>query len=166
MLCSKDGELQSMNWEAVGAIGELIGALVVVLTLVYLSKQIRDNSVQLKAGSVTDIAALFNDAFMPIYNDDHSRSIWIDGLNGTKELSEKDIAIFDLFMHRIVNPFEVVIAHYQKGILDELTYQGYTERIRAMCLETPGGKAWFSRNKELLSPLLLEYIETNTEAGT
>lgn len=30
-----------MNWEAIGAIGELIGALAVVLTLVYLAVQVR-----------------------------------------------------------------------------------------------------------------------------
>jgi hypothetical protein len=30
-----------MNWNAIGAIGELVGALAVVITLIYLSRQIR-----------------------------------------------------------------------------------------------------------------------------
>jgi len=29
-----------MNWEAVGALGELIGALVVIITLVYIAIQV------------------------------------------------------------------------------------------------------------------------------
>ena len=33
-----------MNWEAIGAIGEIAGAIAVVLTLFYLSRQIRHNS--------------------------------------------------------------------------------------------------------------------------
>jgi hypothetical protein len=33
-----------MNWEAVGAIAELLGAAGVVVTLVYLSVQVRQNS--------------------------------------------------------------------------------------------------------------------------
>jgi len=33
-----------MNWDAVGAIAELIGATAVVLTLVYLSIQLRQNT--------------------------------------------------------------------------------------------------------------------------
>jgi len=33
-----------MNWEAIGAIGELTGAAGVILTLVYLSLQIQQNS--------------------------------------------------------------------------------------------------------------------------
>ncbi|MEH6593310.1 MAG: hypothetical protein V7746_23775, partial [Halioglobus sp.] len=33
-----------MNWEAVGAFGEVVGALAVVVTLVYLARQIRGNA--------------------------------------------------------------------------------------------------------------------------
>jgi hypothetical protein len=33
-----------MNWEAIGAVGEILGALAVVATLVYLSVQIRQNT--------------------------------------------------------------------------------------------------------------------------
>ena len=33
-----------MNWEAVGAIGEIVGAIAVVLSLVYLAAQIRQNT--------------------------------------------------------------------------------------------------------------------------
>ena len=33
-----------MNWDAIGAIGEIIGALAVFLTLVYLATQIRQNT--------------------------------------------------------------------------------------------------------------------------
>ena len=35
-----------MNWEAIGASGELIGAAVVVITLVYLARQVRHGSEQ------------------------------------------------------------------------------------------------------------------------
>ena len=35
-----------MNWEAIGATGELIGAAVVVITLVYLARQVRHGSEQ------------------------------------------------------------------------------------------------------------------------
>lgn len=155
-----------MNWDALGAIGELVGALAVVATLMYLAKQIRDNSVQLKANSINDIATLFNDAFQPIYNDEKSRAIWIDGLSGAKEMSEYEQGTFDLFMHRLVNPFEVVLSHYEKGVLEEDTFQGYVARIQAMGITTPGGKDWYKRNRELLSPTLRRFIDENTDAGT
>ena len=33
-----------MNWDAIGAVGELLGAVAVILTLVYLASQIRQNT--------------------------------------------------------------------------------------------------------------------------
>ena len=38
-----------MNWDAVGAIGEIVGALAVVITLVYLAIQVRQNTRHLQA---------------------------------------------------------------------------------------------------------------------
>jgi len=40
-----------MNWEAAGAIGEIIGALAVVISIVYLSTQIRSNTRATKASA-------------------------------------------------------------------------------------------------------------------
>ena len=40
-----------MNWEALGAISELLGAIGVVVTLLYLSRQINRNSKQLEGSS-------------------------------------------------------------------------------------------------------------------
>ena len=40
-----------MNWEALGAISELLGAIGVVVTLLYLSRQINHNSRQLEGSS-------------------------------------------------------------------------------------------------------------------
>jgi hypothetical protein len=36
----------NLNWDAIGAIGEIAGAVVVVITLIFLSKQIRETSSQ------------------------------------------------------------------------------------------------------------------------
>ena len=33
-----------MNWDAIGAIGEVVGAVGVIITLIYLAAQIRQNS--------------------------------------------------------------------------------------------------------------------------
>jgi hypothetical protein len=38
-----------MRWDAVGAIGEILGALAVVATLFYLARQIRHNTIVARA---------------------------------------------------------------------------------------------------------------------
>ena len=46
-----------MNWEAIGAISEMIGALAVVVSLIYLAFQIRQNTNQLEHNERASIAA-------------------------------------------------------------------------------------------------------------
>ena len=59
-----------MNWEIVGSTGEWVGAFVVVVTLFYLTKQIRQNSASLdranenaQAGSVLSTNGLYIQVF-------------------------------------------------------------------------------------------------------
>ena len=40
-----------MNWEAIGAIGEIVGAVAVVLTVGYLAVQIRQNTRSVRAAT-------------------------------------------------------------------------------------------------------------------
>ena len=40
-----------MNWEAIGAIGEIIGAISVLATLIFLSSQLRQNTIALQQQS-------------------------------------------------------------------------------------------------------------------
>ena len=44
-----------MNWEAIGAIGEIVGATAVVVSLVYLASQVRQNSRIVKGASAQSL---------------------------------------------------------------------------------------------------------------
>ena len=37
-----------MNWEAIGAVGEILGAIAVLLSLAYLAVQIRQNTASVR----------------------------------------------------------------------------------------------------------------------
>lgn len=45
-----------MNWDAIGAIGEIIGAFAVVISLVYLAQQIRSQNAQAKLSSLREMS--------------------------------------------------------------------------------------------------------------
>ena len=46
-----------MNWEAVGAVAELLGALGVIASLIYLATQVRQNSRLLRASAIQSAAS-------------------------------------------------------------------------------------------------------------
>ena len=100
-----------MNWEALGAIAELLGALAVIATLVYLSLQIRQNSTLLKETA----AAATRDGYLGMSrllaeNSEANRVFW-DGLESRAALSEQDRRRFDpilsINMHIWQHEFEI-----------------------------------------------------------
>ena len=50
-----------MNWEAVGAIGEVLGALVVTVSLIYLALQVRQANLQAQGSAHADWFINWND---------------------------------------------------------------------------------------------------------
>jgi len=56
-----------VNWEAIGAIGEVAGAIAVVVTLIYLAVQLRINTNALRNSASAQQAATFIDLTSRVY---------------------------------------------------------------------------------------------------
>ena len=49
-----------MNWEAIGAVGEILGALAVIITLIYLARQVAATKIAVRRQISNDVNAMFN----------------------------------------------------------------------------------------------------------
>lgn len=151
-----------MNWDAAGAIGEIVGALGVIVTLGYLAQQIRENSRQMKVGSIISINQPMNEAFDPIYNNDRNIRIWMQGQVSPQELSAEDEAVFSLFMARLVNVLLTAFSQRRFGTLADEEFRRYAGVLKSL-LETPGGVAWLERmgGADVLSDEAKEVLQTS-----
>ena len=64
-----------MNWEAAGALGEIIGAFAVLITLIYLSWQIRESS---KATRIQTAQSTFHLSFemVSLFTKEQNPEVW------------------------------------------------------------------------------------------
>ncbi|HSM08909.1 MAG TPA: hypothetical protein VLA33_07805 [Gemmatimonadota bacterium] len=67
-----------MNWQAIGAIGEITGALAVVVTLFYLAQQVRNSTRMARAEMTKDLFLASRTAIMDIAANDRLADIWAD----------------------------------------------------------------------------------------
>ena len=139
-----------MNWEAIGAIGEIAGALAVVVTLLLLSRQLKDTSRQLSLASTTDANTLYSDAFWPIYNSEFNLRVWTHGLRDPESLSDEELEVFKLFMTRLMAVFDSVVDHYDQGTFSEERFENY-RKFTTQFLESPGGKVWLASEQFLFT---------------
>jgi hypothetical protein len=114
-----------MNWDAIGAIGEVVGAVAVVASLVYLARQIRQNSslVEQSALATRAEAAAVSaghgaDSFRRIAGDAELSRIWQLGTARPDQLGEDELHRLDLL---ILAQFIEINASYElhrSGVLD------------------------------------------------
>ncbi len=149
-----------MDWDAVGALAELGGAVAVFATLIYLAIQVKENSVQVRLGSAIGLNHLINEAFDPIYNNDRNIHIWTTGISDPKALNEQDIAVFSLFMARLVNVLLTALMHNDYEILDTEVARRYLGSLKSI-LESPGGHYWLNEleGESQLSGQMLGFLD-------
>lgn len=134
-----------MNWDAIGAIGEILGALAVVLTLGYLAIQVRQNTHGMKVAAKLEIDKQFTSYTDLLLNDPDLFELQTRGLTG-QEFSTIDAAKFSLLMQRLTWNFSSM--HYQY-MTQELSEEDWHESRRLIKWITASGgfRSWWETNQ-------------------
>jgi len=138
-----------MNWDAIGAVSEMIGALAVVMSLVYLAFQIRQNTKQLEqnerisiAASVSASATTYRENRQYIYTNAEVAEIHLKGLSDPEHLDEVERHRFRLLMSNFADAnWDMYAQTVITGFSPE-TWAGQGHRAVKRVLGTPGGR-WF-----------------------
>ena len=97
-----------MNWEAIGAVGEIVGAAAVVLTLFYLAIQVRHNTRQEEVQSFQTAIQLYLSNVDEVTKTKEGAEIFRQGLNQFDNLAPHDQAAFHSKMHSMLHGFHTV----------------------------------------------------------
>ncbi len=79
-----------MNWDAIGAIGEVFGAIAVVVSVGYLAIQVRKQTEESKLAATRELAAQFQTGLDMLAQDGELISIWAVGVQDYISLPNDD----------------------------------------------------------------------------
>ena len=91
-----------MNLQDFASIAEIVGGFAVLATLVYLSIQIKSNTLQLRFTASQGIAESLDRAYDPIYSEPIA-TIWVKGNADLESISDAERVIFDGLMGRLIH---------------------------------------------------------------
>ena len=114
-----------MNWEAISAIGEIVGAIAVVVTLVYLTVQVRSATAATQAATVQAAAALDQDFLLALGSDPALAQLWVNYLSAPHTLPVENALQGHFLMASLLRRLENI--HLQKQ-LDTLSRDGWLSR--------------------------------------
>ena len=151
-----------MNWEAIGAIGELVGGLVVILSIFYLARQIKQNTKQTQLASAQAINSSNDSAFDPIYIPENTQ-VFTRGQLSYSNLSEEEKILFDMLMTRLVASFDTTTFQHKNGAFDADLYRGLA-RFMSSFTSSPGGAEWLETRSESFSDECLMNLRNPDDA--
>ena len=147
-----------MNWEAIGALGEIVGALGVILTLAYLAVQVRQNTEEMRSGQTQDLIEANSEANYFMASDEKLAELMQIGMVEPSELSATDQFRFNVFWFAAYNRFDFAYHQFIRGRLDPELWEKMDYEI-PLYLNLPGSRAWWERDKPRFSKKFVAYVE-------
>ena len=154
-----------MNWEALGAIGELIGALGVIISLVYLGTQIRfsgrqmgEHSRALRIAAIDQVAASFSRFREPLIRDPVIAELWLKGTENYASLGDVDKVRCNRLFQELFFAHQNVYARFIEGASTEASWLDQRHAIAAN-LRLPGIRSWWTETRTIYADDFEEVIE-------
>ena len=131
-----------MDWNAIGAVGEILGALAVVATLFYLTRQLKQNSQQIRLSSSQVASNTYSGRMREVLMDPDLLRVFRHGLHDYASLPPDDQATF----HGLMMGFQVSYFHNaqlrEEGVISDETFlQWQDDWIRI--LKCHGAQQWW-----------------------
>jgi len=127
-----------MNWEAINAISEIVGVVVIVVTLIYLAAQVRQGNMFAKLQARQ---RMIEQAESELYAQMADPSITHSNIKDGP-LTEDEQAKLSLFLISFLRQREWEWFLYQEGVIDAVAFRAYREVI-TIHLGTPRGRKWW-----------------------
>ena len=138
-----------MNWEAIQAVAELTAAAAVLISLVYLAAQVRQNTASIQAGTVARSSEILNRLRTEIWTDADSARIYELALSGEEVADAASSTRVRLFWVAAAREYEAIYHQFLAGQLPEPIWEGWLKEIRII-FSTPGGRDALASMRDLL----------------
>ena len=147
----------------VAAVGQIAGAIAVVVTIVYLARQLQINTQTVRVatyqGDVTNTISLTGAVFLhPEFADFFYRA-----QRDPSTLTPVEGVRWHCFMLSVFRHYEGLLLQYREGAINADLWQGYDGALIAR-LRSPGWADWFQNNAASFSSSLQGVVQAHIQA--
>lgn len=147
-----------MNWDAIGAIGELIGAVAVIATLIYLAQQIKDSARAARSAAVTDATNAIQALYQELGTNTQSSERFLKGLTDYDSMTGSEQFQWLMLMHSWFIGFQRSFFLSQEGTLDVGLRDSIGTAIVAVN-HMPGVKQYWRQRRSFFQTEFVDWVE-------
>ncbi len=135
-----------MNWTAIGATGELFGAIGVIASLLYLARQMRNAAADTRRATAQAVFTKLNTAFETTSANPQLAGVFVRGTSDLSTLSPEEALQFSSVFFTLVRPYEELFYYRRAGAVNEWVWES-VELLVLPALTTPGALEWWAKRQ-------------------
>lgn len=147
-----------MNWDAVSAVAEVIGALAVVFTLMYLAIQMKHSTLAVNQAAQQSMVAEMGASMDLLFADPKGAELWLKGIASFASLTAVEKVRFTCLLHHFTRVVEQAHLSFRVGTLDAPTWQGLEAQSRDV-FGSPGIQQWWSLRRHWYSEAFRSFAD-------
>lgn len=153
-----------MNWEALGSAGELVGAVAVVVSVIYLALQIRGQTVESRLAATRDLASKRAETLRMLVSDDSLIEVWLKAIRDYEGLKGAERMKASLMFNLIMRNAEQDYLHRGTGHADD-PYLESVDRVLSQNVASPGVQQWWATTGNLFNQGFQEHVNEMMRQG-
>ena len=146
-----------VNWEAISAIGQIVGAIAVVISLIYLATEIRSNARATREASMRSLSDGFTRWIQQLSAHPELRELYYRGIRDLHSLEGAERVGFGVLMLEAFRHNEEIYYLRSEGQLGPRLWRGFETGIREL-IAYPGVQAWWRLRSHLFSEDFANHI--------
>lgn len=146
-----------MNWDAISAISEVVGAVAVVISLLYVASQIRSQATSAKLGALHELARSQRDA-SNMFATAVASDIFVRANEGLDTLSEAESTQLVILVTNLFRAWENAFLEAKEGNLEDHIWQNWS-RDYAQAIGAPSFREIWALRRDNYHPDFQSYVD-------
>ena len=150
-----------MKLEKWAQVAEIVAAVAVVVSIVYLGREVESNTSAVRGAAMQAIAATDAQILMAVAADAQLSEIVRVGQQTPAQLSPAEVFRYRMFMRQFWLSFQNIYQQSELGLIEPSVWQSYLTVICGMWSLTGTRETW-SSHVDILDPAFVEVVESCT----
>lgn len=147
-----------MDWQSVGVLAESISAFGVIISLIYLARQIKESSESNKASRRDSVLRQQFEWTCAVATSATGSYVCIKGCKDYSSLTEEERAQFIFVMFSMTKMCENIFLHYHDGLIDKEVWIRNKAMLKSY-INQPGGRIYVQSRMEAYDPRFQKILQ-------
>ena len=158
--------MESLTLEQLSSVAEIIGAILIVISLVYVAVQIRQNTMAIRSDTAQSVHDSWGGVYGRMSINSELSELMMKGNPGIDGLSESEKAQYISFWMHTMLTWQNAYYQFKTGTLERRLWTTMEKTMLNALLSSPGMRQFWKARKYLFDDDYREYVDSKVSTGS